>query len=117
MPVTLVFFPHTCSNNFFFLSFWHATLYSLKSLNNNATKVASYDKLKADFDEAMGEKAGLEGQLDQAIQDKDYYKSERNFSRGEKARLEEKINGLLSRITELEVEVASLTSQLEAEDQ
>ena len=87
----------------------------LKSLNINATKVASYDKLKAKFDEAMGEKTRLEGQLYQAIQDRDRYKSETNLSRGEKAKLDEMITGLLSRITELEAEVASLTSQLEAE--
>ena len=49
----------------------------------------------------------------QAIQDRDRYKSERNLSRGEKAKLEERITGLLSRITELKAEVASLTSQLE----
>ena len=82
-------------------------MYSLKSLNINVTKVASYDKLKANFDEAIGEKTRLEGQLHQAIQDIDRYKSKRNLSRGEKVKLEERITGLLSRITELEVEVAS----------
>ena len=91
-------------------------MFSLNSLNVNATKVASYDKLKADF-EAIGEKTFLEGQLHQAIEDRDRYKSERNLSRGEKAKLEERITGLLSRITELEVEVANLTSQLEAKHQ
>ena len=39
-----------------FLSSWQATLYSLKSLNINATNIASYDKLKADFDEAINKK-------------------------------------------------------------
>ena len=38
-------------------------MYSLKSLNLNVTKVTSYDKLNAEFDEAMGEKARLKGQL------------------------------------------------------
>ena len=90
-------------------------MYSLKSLKINATKVASYDKLKAEFNETMGEKTRLEGQLHQAIQDSEHYKSERNLSRGEKAKLEERVTELLSRITELEVEVASLTNQLEAE--
>ena len=51
----------------------------LKSLNINATKVVSYDKLKVEFDEAMGEKALLEGQLYQAIKDMERYKSERNL--------------------------------------
>ena len=92
-------------------------MYSLKSLNINTTKVASYDKLKANLNEAMGEKTRLEGQLDQAIQDRDHYKSERNLSRGEKAKLEGRIIELLSRVTELEVKVASLKSQLEAEHQ
>ena len=100
-----------------FLSSWQATLYLLKSLNINVTKVSSYDKLKADFDEAISEKTCLEGQLHQAIEDRDCCKSEKNLSRGEKAKLEERITGLLSRITELEVEVASLKSQLEAEHQ
>ena len=36
-------------------------MYLLKSLNINVTKVAIYDKLKAHFDEAMGEKIDLEG--------------------------------------------------------
>ena len=100
-----------------FSFFWQATLYSLKSLNINVTKVASYDKLKAEFDEAMGEKTHLEGQLYQTIQDRDHYKSKRNLSRGEKAKLEEKITGLQSRIIELEAEVANRRSQLEAEHQ
>ena len=86
----------------------------MKSLNINATKVVSYDKLKAEFDETTGEKTRLEGQLHQAIQGREHYKSERNLSRGKKAKLEERITELLSRITELEAEVASLTSQLEA---
>ena len=90
-------------------------MYSLKSLKINATKVASYDKLKAEFNETMGEKTRLEGQLYQAIQDRKRYKSERNLSRGEKAKLEQRITKLLLRITELEVEVASLTIQLEVE--
>ena len=89
----------------------------VKSLNINATKVASYDKLKAKFDEAMCEKTHLEGKLHQVNQDRDRYKSERNLSKGEKAKLEEKITGLSSRITELKAEVASLMSQLEAEHQ
>ena len=42
-----------------FSFFWQATLYSLKNLNINATKVASYDKLKAEFDKAMGERRVL----------------------------------------------------------
>ena len=92
-----------------------ATLYSLKSLNINATKVVSYDKLKAEFNETMGEKTHLKGQLHQVLQDWKRYKSERNLSRGEKAKLKERIYELLLRITELEVEVASLTSQLEVE--
>ena len=32
----------------------------MKSLNTNGTKVVSYEKLKIEFDEAMGEKAHLE---------------------------------------------------------
>ena len=92
-------------------------MYLLKNLNVNATKVASYDKLKVEFDKAIGEKMHLKGQLHEAIQDRDHYKFKRNLSKGEKAKLEEKITGLLSRITELEAEVASLTSQLEAEHQ
>ena len=83
-------------------------MYSLKSLNINATKVANYDKLKADFDEVIGEKTRLEGQLHQAIQDRERYKSERNLSRGEKTELEERITELLSKVSKLEVEVASL---------
>ena len=94
-----------------------ATLYSLKSLNINATKVASYDKLKVELYEAIGEKARLEGQFHQAIEDRERYKSKRNLSRGEKAKLEDRITELLSRITKLEVEVASLTSQLKTEHQ
>ena len=90
-------------------------MYSLKSLNINVTKVASYGKLKAEFNETMGEKTHLEGQLHQAIQDREHYKYKRNLSRGENAKLEERITELLSRITELEVEVANHTSQLEAE--
>ena len=62
-------------------------MYSLKSPNINATKVVSYDKLKAEFDETIGGKTRLEGQLHQVIQDKERYKSERNLSRGEKAKL------------------------------
>ena len=58
-------------------------MYSLKSLNLNATKVASYDKLKAEADEAVSEKTHLEGQLNQAIMDRDRYKVERNISRSE----------------------------------
>ena len=92
-------------------------MYSLKSLNINATKVASYDKLKANLDEVVGEKTCLEGQLHQAIQDRDRYKYERNLSRGEKTKLEERITELLSRVTELKVEVASLKGQLEVEHQ
>ena len=92
-------------------------MYSLKSLNINATKVVNYDKLKANFDEVVGEKMRLEGQLHQATQDRDRYKSERNLSRGEKVKLEERIAELLSRVTELEVEVASLRGQLEVEHQ
>ena len=82
-------------------------MYSLKSFNINVTKVANYDKLKAEFDETMGEKALLEGQLGHAIEDRECYKSERNLSRGEKAKLEERIIELLSRIIVLEVEVAA----------
>ena len=67
-------------------------MYSLKSLNINATKIVSYDKLKADFDEAIGEKTHLEGQLYQAIQDRI---TERNLSRGEKIKLEERITELI----------------------
>ena len=78
----------------------------MKSLNINATKIANYDRLKADFDEVVGEKTCLEGQLHQAIQDRDRFKSEWNLSRGEKAKLKERITELLSRVTELEVEVA-----------
>ena len=77
----------------------------------------SYDKLKAEFDEAMGKKARLEGQLHQAIEDRECYKARRNLSRGKKAKLEERIVELLSRITKLKVEVANLTSQLETEHQ
>ena len=62
----------------------------------------------------MGEKTHLEGQIHQAIPDRDCYKSETNLSRGEKAKLEERITRLLSRITELEAKVANLMSQLEA---
>ena len=91
-----------------------AMLYSLKSLNINATKIANYDRLKADFDEVVGEKTRLEGQLHQAIQDRDRFKSEWNLSKGEKAKLKERIIELLS-ITELEVEVARLKDQLEVE--
>ena len=75
---TLVLLPHTFSNKFLF--FLQATFYSLKSLNINTTKVASHDKVKAEFDEAMGEKARLEGQLHQAIEDRKHYKSENNLS-------------------------------------
>ena len=57
-----LFLPHTLFNTKF-LFFPQATLHSLKSLNINATKVANYDKLKNDFDEVVGEKARLEGQL------------------------------------------------------
>ena len=85
-------------------------MYSLKSLNLNATKVASYDKLKAEADEAVSEKTHLEGQLNQAIMDRDRYKAERNLSRSDKAKLEEKIAELEGKITELELEVASLTN-------
>ena len=92
-------------------------MYSLKSLNINATKAVSYDKLKAEFDEAMGEKVCLEGQLHKAIEDKECDKSKMNLLRGEKAKLEKKIVELLSKIIELEVKVASLTSQLETEHQ
>ena len=84
----------------------------------------SYDKLKAEVGEAMSEKACLEGQLHQAIEDRERYKTKRNLSRGEKVKLEEripellgKITELLGKITELELEVASLTSQLEIEHQ
>ena len=81
---------------------------SLKSLNLNATKVASYDKLKAEADEAVSEKTHLEGQLNEVIMDRDRYKVERNISRSEKAKLEEKIVELEGKITELELEVANL---------
>ena len=63
----------------------------------------------------MSEKACLEGQLNQAIADKDRYKAEKNLSRGKKAKLEDKIIELLGKITELELEMASLTNQLETE--
>ena len=56
---TLILLSHTFSNKFLF--FLQATLYSLKSLNDNRTKVASYDKLKAEFNEAIREKARLDG--------------------------------------------------------
>ena len=55
--------------------FSQATLYSLKSLNINATRVANYDRLKAELEEAVGERMRLEGQLQNAIQDRDHYKS------------------------------------------
>ena len=84
-----------------------ATLYSLKSLNINATKVVNHDRLKAELDEAVGERTCLEGQLQQAIQDRDRYKSEWNLSKGERVVLEDRIIELLSKVTELEVEVAA----------
>ena len=87
------------------------------SLNLNATKVASYDKLKAEADEAMSEKTCLEGQLNQSIMGTDRYKAKRNLSRSEKAKLEEKIVKLEGKIIELELEVASLTNQLDTERQ
>ena len=95
----------------------NATLYSLKSLNLNEIKVASYDKLKAKTYEAVSEKTRLEGQLNQAIMDKDHYKAERNLSRNEKAELDEKITELERKIIELELKVASVTNQLETEYQ
>ena len=55
-----LFLPHTWSNWKLLFS-WQATLYSLKSLNVNATKVANYDRLKADFDEVVRKKTRLEG--------------------------------------------------------
>ena len=79
------------------------------------TKVASYDKLKAEADEVVNEKTCLEGQLNQAIMDRDHYKAERNLSRSEKAKLEEKTAKLEGKITKLELEVASFTNQLETE--
>ena len=85
-------------------------MYSLKSLNLNATKVVSYDKLKAEVDEAIREKMCLEGLLNQAIMDRDCYKAGRNLSRSEKANLEGKIVELEGKITELELEVVSLTN-------
>ena len=94
-----------------------ATLYSLKSLNINATKVANYDKLKAKLDKVVGERERLEGQLQEAIQDQDCYKFEWNLYRGETTKLEDKVNELLSKVTELEVEVSSLKGQLEVEHQ
>ena len=66
-------------------------MYSFKSLNLNTKKVVNYDKLKVDVDEAMSEKVRLEGQLNQAVMKRDCYKAERDFSRSEKAKLEEKI--------------------------
>ena len=96
--------------NFVFLQ---ATLYSLKSLNINATKVANHDKLKAELEEAVGERDRLKGQLQQAIQDRVHYKSEWNLSKFERAMLEDRITKLLSKVTELDVEVPSLRGQLE----
>ena len=58
---------------------------TLFSLNINE-KVASYNKLKVEFDEAKGEKAHLKGQLHQAIEDKERYKVERNLLRRDKAK-------------------------------
>ena len=82
----------------------------MKSLNLNATKFVSYDKLKVEADEAMSEKVHLEGQLNQAVMDRDRYKAEMNLSRSEKAKLDEKIVELKGKITELELEVASLSN-------
>ena len=88
-------------------------MYSLKSLNLNATKVTSYDKLRAEADEAMDKKARLEGQLNQVVMDRVHYKVKRNLSKSEKAKLEEKIAELEGKITKLELEVASLTNHLD----
>ena len=87
----------------------------MKSLNINATKVANHDKLKAELEGVVGERDRLEGQLQKAIQDKDHYKFEWNLSKGERAMLEDRITELLSKVTELEVEVANLRAQLEVE--
>ena len=89
-------------------------MYSLKCLNINTTKVASYDKLKAEANEAMSEKAHLMGQLNQAIMERDCYKAEGNLSRSENIK---KITELVGKIIELKVEVASLTRQLETKHQ
>ena len=62
-------------------------MYSLKSLNITATKVPSSDKLKAEFDEAMGEKTCLKGQLHQAIKDMEGCKAKRNLSRARRLSL------------------------------
>ena len=50
----------------------------------------------------MGERDRIEGQLQQAIQDRDYYKSQWNLSKGQRAVLDDKITDLLSKVTELE---------------
>ena len=49
--------------------------------------------------------------------DSDCYKVERNLSRSKKAKLNEKIAKVEGKIIELELEVASLTNQLEIEHQ
>ena len=87
----------------------------MRSLSINATRMANHDKLKAELEGVMGERDRLEGQLQQAIQDKDYYKSQWNLSKGQMATLEDKITNLLSKVTELDVEVASLRGLLEVE--
>ena len=89
----------------------------MKSLSINATKVANHDKLKAELEGAIGERDRFEGQLQQVIQDRDYYKSQWNLAKSQSAALDNKITDLLSKVTELEVEVASLRGQLEVERQ
>ena len=89
----------------------------MKSLSLNATKVANYDKLRAEFEGAVGERDRLEGQLQQAIQDRDYYLSQWNLSKSQRASLDDRITDLLSKVTGLEVEVANLRGQLDIERQ